>query len=97
MANRAGKAKSKRNVSRVEAYPPVVAFVVTQSAQTVRPGCPSIEALQAATRKVVLDANPLEDIANTKKIRALVVRGRWLPRASLDALLAQVGKAASAR
>ena len=36
---------------------------------------------------LVLDANPLEDIGNTQKIRALVIRGRLLDRASLDRLL----------
>ena len=36
---------------------------------------------------VLLDANPLEDIGNTKKISAVVLRGRHLDRAALDALL----------
>jgi hypothetical protein len=36
---------------------------------------------------VLLDANPLEDISNTKKISAVVLRGRHLDRAALDALL----------
>jgi imidazolonepropionase-like amidohydrolase len=36
---------------------------------------------------LVLDANPLEDISNTQKIRALVIRGRPLDRASLNNLL----------
>ncbi len=36
---------------------------------------------------VLLDANPLEDIANTKRIAAVVVNGRYLSRADLDALL----------
>jgi len=39
---------------------------------------------------VLLDANPLEDIANTQKIRAVVVNGRYLDRAALDAFLAEV-------
>ena len=37
---------------------------------------------------VLLDANPLEDIRNTKKIRGVVLRGRFLDRPQLDELLA---------
>ena len=35
---------------------------------------------------VLLDANPLEDIHNTRKIRAVVVQGKYLDRAALDAM-----------
>jgi hypothetical protein len=38
---------------------------------------------------VLLDANPLQDIHNTRKIRAVVLNGRYLDRAALDKLLAQ--------
>ncbi len=38
---------------------------------------------------VLLDANPLKDIRNTQKIRAVVVNGRYLDRAALDKLLAE--------
>ena len=38
---------------------------------------------------VLLDANPLEDIHNTQRIRAVVLNGRYLDRAALDKLLAQ--------
>ena len=38
---------------------------------------------------VLLDANPLEDIHNTQKIRAVVLNGRYLDRAALDKLLTQ--------
>ncbi len=38
---------------------------------------------------LLLDANPLDDIRNTQKIRALVIRGKLLDRASLDDLLAK--------
>lgn len=44
---------------------------------------------------VLLDANPLDDIRNTQKIRAVVVNGRYLDRASLDAMLAAAEKAAA--
>ncbi len=36
---------------------------------------------------LLLDANPLDNIQNTERIRALVVHGRLLDRAALDELL----------
>ncbi len=39
---------------------------------------------------LVLDANPLENIANTRRIVTVVVRGNVLDRAALDAMLARV-------
>jgi imidazolonepropionase-like amidohydrolase len=39
---------------------------------------------------VLLDANPLDDIGNTKKISAVVVGGKFLPRASLHEMLARI-------
>ena len=45
---------------------------------------------------VLLDANPLEDIANTRRIRAVVLAGRYFGRADLDHMLRQVEKAAGA-
>jgi imidazolonepropionase-like amidohydrolase len=36
---------------------------------------------------VLLDANPLDDIRNTQKIRAVVANGRLYRRADLDQLL----------
>jgi imidazolonepropionase-like amidohydrolase len=44
---------------------------------------------------VLLDANPLDDIANTRRIRAVVLAGRYLDRAALDRLLEEVEKAAA--
>jgi hypothetical protein len=38
---------------------------------------------------VLLDANPLDDIRNTQRIRAVVANGRLLDRPALDSLLAQ--------
>lgn len=38
---------------------------------------------------VLLDADPLADIRNTRRIRGVVANGRWMDRAALDALLAQ--------
>lgn len=42
---------------------------------------------------VLLDANPLEDIHNTKRINAVIVRGRFLDRKRLDDLLVEIGLA----
>jgi hypothetical protein len=44
---------------------------------------------------VLLEANPLEDIHNTQKIHAVVLRGRYLDRPVLDELLATAKSAAS--
>jgi imidazolonepropionase-like amidohydrolase len=44
---------------------------------------------------VLLDANPLEDITNTKKIRSVVLAGRYLSREDLDSLLKRVELAAA--
>ena len=41
---------------------------------------------------VLLDANPLTDIGNTKTVRAVIIRGKMLDRAKLDELLAGVAK-----
>jgi hypothetical protein len=43
---------------------------------------------------VLLDANPLEDIANVRRIQAGITAGRFLDRSALDQLLAQAKAAA---
>jgi imidazolonepropionase-like amidohydrolase len=45
---------------------------------------------------VLLDANPLDDIHNARKIRAVVLAGRYISRADLDQMLHQVEIAAAA-
>jgi imidazolonepropionase-like amidohydrolase len=45
---------------------------------------------------VLLEANPLENIANTRKILAVIRNGKYLDRAALDAMLAQAKSAAAA-
>jgi len=40
----------------------------------------------------LLDANPLDDIRNTHKIRALILRGKLLDRAALDQLFSNAEK-----
>jgi hypothetical protein len=44
---------------------------------------------------VLLDANPLLDIANTRKIAGVVVNARYLDRRALDALLATAEQVAT--
>jgi cytosine/adenosine deaminase-related metal-dependent hydrolase len=44
---------------------------------------------------VLLDASPLEDIANTRRIRAVVLAGRYLDRSELDRMLKGVEHAAA--
>ena len=44
---------------------------------------------------VLLEANPLEDIQNTQKIAGVVLNGRYLDRAALDALLEEAEAAAN--
>lgn len=44
---------------------------------------------------VLLDANPLDDIHNTRKIRAVVLAGRYFSRSDLDEMLKQVEAAAA--
>ena len=39
---------------------------------------------------VLLEANPLEDIRNTRKIAAVVLGGKYYPRAELDKMLNQI-------
>jgi imidazolonepropionase-like amidohydrolase len=45
---------------------------------------------------LLLDGDPLEDIRNTQKIRAVILRGKLIDRAALDGLLSSVEKFAAA-
>lgn len=47
----------------------------------------SVEAGKVANL-VLLDANPADDIRNTQKIRAVILRGKFLSREALNELLA---------
>jgi imidazolonepropionase-like amidohydrolase len=44
---------------------------------------------------VLVDANPLADIGNVRRVRAVVVAGRFLDRQALDTLLSEVRTAAT--
>jgi imidazolonepropionase-like amidohydrolase len=39
---------------------------------------------------VLLDANPLENIANTSRIAGVMIGGRWIPKAEIDKRLAKM-------
>jgi imidazolonepropionase-like amidohydrolase len=41
---------------------------------------------------VLLDADPLANVANTRKISGILLSGRWVGRATLDAMLADLSK-----
>ena len=68
---------------------PATFLEVTDSLGTVAPG--------KVADLVLLDGNPLSDIANTKRIRAVIQGGRLLNRRALDALLANARKLAAAQ
>jgi len=57
-------------------------LAATDSLGTVEPG--------RVADLVLLDGNPLQDIGNTRHVKGVSLAGRWLPRDSLDALLARV-------
>lgn len=43
---------------------------------------------------ILLDANPLDDIANARRIAGVMVRGQWLPQERIDARLEEIAEAA---
>jgi imidazolonepropionase-like amidohydrolase len=55
----------------------------------IRPGC--------IADLVLLDADPLADIANTKRIQTVVLRGKVYDRAALDGILARLESSAATR
>ena len=54
-------------------------------------------AVGAVADLVLLDADPLADIANVRRISAVILKGRLLDRAALDALVAEAERVASRR
>lgn len=66
---------------------PARALGLTASSGTVQPG--------KRADMVLLDANPLLDIANTRKIAGVVVNARYLDRHALDELLATAARVAN--
>jgi imidazolonepropionase-like amidohydrolase len=41
---------------------------------------------------VLLDANPLTDVANTTRRSGVMLRGRWLPKAEIETRLTAIAK-----
>ena len=39
---------------------------------------------------ILLDANPLENIANSRRIASVMLRGRWIPRSKIADILEQL-------
>ena len=72
---------------RAATLDPARYFSATDSLGTVAPG--------KLADLVLLDADPLADIRNTQRIRAVVLNGRLLDRAALDVLLAAAQRAAA--
>jgi predicted amidohydrolase YtcJ len=52
-----------------------------------RPDRRGVVAVGQQADLVLLDANPLEDVANSRRISGVLVRGRWLARSDLDRML----------
>lgn len=42
---------------------------------------------------LLLDANPLQDVANARKISGVMANGRWIPRGELDRMLDEIAGA----
>lgn len=75
-------------------------------ADLVAAGLTPFEALRAATANavdflgaqeqradfVLLDANPLEDIANSRRIAGVMLRGRWISRSEIAEMLSDAAK-----
>ncbi|MCH8301447.1 MAG: amidohydrolase family protein [Proteobacteria bacterium] len=57
-----------------------------------RPGVLGVVKTGAVADLILLDANPLDDITNTRRIHGVMVRGRWLPRSELDGLLDRLAR-----
>ena len=73
---------SELDALRTATLNPARYFGATDSLGSVQPG--------KLADLVLLGANPLADIRNTRSIRAVSLAGRWLPGDSLEALLAGV-------
>ena len=66
-------------VLRAATYEPARYFEMLDSAGTIEPG--------KLADLVLLDANPLSDIANTRRIAGVVANGRWFDSVSRRRLL----------
>ncbi|MEQ1586903.1 MAG: amidohydrolase family protein, partial [Cyclobacteriaceae bacterium] len=62
----------------------VAKYLNLPDAGTIRPG--------AIADLVLINGNPLTDITNTKKVEGVMVRGKWLSKAEIDAGLKRLEK-----
>ena len=46
-----------------------------------------------ASDLILVDANPLQNVANMEKRSGVMIRGRWLPASEIDARLAKIAAA----
>ena len=76
------------DVLRIATYNPFTFYGEDRDRGTIQVGQPA--------DLVLLDADPVADIRNTKKIRGVMVSGRYFDRASLNSLLAEVEQHAQA-
>ncbi|MEX2499541.1 MAG: amidohydrolase family protein [Wenzhouxiangellaceae bacterium] len=65
----------------------VAEFLDQPALGCLRPGC--------VADLVLLDANPLEDISNVRRVRGVMRAGQWFDRDRLDAMLADVAERAN--
>ena len=82
-----GIGMSPLDALRAATLNPARFFEATDSLGTIAPG--------KLADLVLLDADPLADIHNTMRIRAVVANGRFFDRTALDALLAAAERAAA--
>jgi hypothetical protein len=75
-----------RAALRAATTSPALYLEARDSLGTIRAG--------AVADLVLLDADPLMDIANTQRIRAVVARGRYFDRAALDKMIAGAARVA---
>ena len=50
------------------------------------------EKLKGQNNLVLVDANPIDNLSVLRKPRGVMVRGRWLDRAELDAMLERMSR-----
>src|SRR5688500_5754193 len=62
---------------------------IADSTGTIQPG--------KVADMVLLSANPLDDIRNTRRITGVVAAGRWMDRQAIDAVLAAIAAAPDLR
>jgi imidazolonepropionase-like amidohydrolase len=62
----------------------VAKYLNLPDAGTIRPG--------AVADLILIDGNPLTNVANTKKVQGVMVRGQWLSKAEIDAGLKKLEK-----